>query len=77
MVQLQHIDACLDTLTNELCQVNTRVNCITQRQARLGGFVASPSPSPEVSTNEDGADGNGDEDEDASFSSDDEMTTSQ
>ena len=74
MAQLQHMDAGLDTFTNELCQVNTRVGRIARRQACLGGFTASPSPSPEALANEDGDDG---DDEDASSSNDDEMTTSQ
>ena len=60
------MDARLDILTNEMSQVTTCVGRITWRQARLGGFVASPSPSPKAS-----------EDEDASSSSDEEMTTSQ
>ena len=78
MVQLQCMDACLDTLTDELCQVNTRVDRIERQQARLGHFTTSPSPSPEASTNKDGEDGDGgDDDKDASASSDDEMTTSQ
>ena len=38
MVQLQHMGARLDTLSDELCQVNTLVGRIAQRQARLGGF---------------------------------------
>ena len=67
------MDAHLDTFSDELCQVNTRVSCIARRQARLGGFVASPSPSPKASTDEDGDDDD-DEDEDASSPSDDEMT---
>ena len=54
--------------------MNTRVSRVARQQARLGGFIASPSPSPEASTDEDGDD---DKDEDASFYSDDEMTTSQ
>ena len=70
IAQFQCMDARLDTLSDELCQVNTRVSRIAWRQARLGGFATSPSPSLEASTNEDG------EDEDASFSSDNEMTTS-
>ena len=45
MAQLQRMDACLNTLNDELCQVNTRVSCIAQRLAHLGGFVESPSPS--------------------------------
>ena len=77
MVQLQHMDACLDTLRDELCQVNTRVGRIAQWQARLGGFVASPSPSPEAFEDKDSdgdSDDDDDKDEDASLPSDDEMT---
>ena len=48
MAQLQHMDAPLDTLTDELCQVNTCVGHIARRQARLGGFVESPSPPHEA-----------------------------
>ena len=51
----------LDYLTDEMCQINTRVNRIACRQARLGGFAPSPSPSPEASTDED--DDAGDDDE--------------
>ena len=82
MTQLRHVDAHLDTLSDELCQVNTRASCNARRQARLGDFVASPSPSPEASKDEDddgdsGSDDDATIDEDASSSSDDEMTTSQ
>ena len=49
MVQLQRMNALLDTLSDELCQVNTHVDRITRWLARLGGFVESPSPSPEAS----------------------------
>ena len=79
MTQLRHVDAHLDTLSDELCQVNTRASCIARQQARLGDFMASPSPSPEASEDEDN-DGNfddeddDDKDEDASSPSDDEMT---
>ena len=72
MVQLQRMDTRLDTLTDELCQVNTHVGCIARRQACLGHFAASPSSSLEALANEDG-----DGDEDASSSSDNEMATSQ
>ena len=75
------MDARLDTLSDELCQVNTCVGRIARWQAHLGGFVESPSPSLEASEDKDnGGDFNGDdanEDEDASFSSDGEMTASQ
>ena len=53
IVQLQRMDARLDTLSDELCQVNTHVGRIARRQARLGGFTASPSLSPEASEDED------------------------
>ena len=78
MAQFQRMDARLDTLTNELCQVNTCVSCIARRQARLGGFAASPSPSPKALADEDSDDdGDGDgDDDDTSSSSDDEITTS-
>ena len=43
--------------------MNTHIGHIARRQARLSGFVASPSPSPEASEDEDAADGD-DDDED-------------
>ena len=70
------MDACLDTFTNELCQVNTRVGCIARWQARLGGFVESPSPPSEAFEDDDDSDDNDDaEDGDVSSSSADEMST--
>ena len=66
---------CHDYLTDEMCQMNTRVGRIACRQAHLGSFASSPSPSPEASTDED--DVVGDDEDDASSSGDDEMTTSQ
>ena len=64
------MDACLDTLTTELYQMNTHVGCIARRHARLGGFVESPSPSPEASEDDD----DDDEDGDVSSSSAGEMS---
>ena len=77
MAQLQHIDAHLDTLSDELCQVNTRVSHIARWQACLGGFVESPSPSLEASKdNDDDSDNDDDaEDGDSSSPSDDEIST--
>ena len=78
MAQLVCMDACLDTLSDELCQVNTRVDRTAWWQARLGGFVQSPSPSPEASKDDDDngdTDGEDVEDDDASSFSDDEMIT--
>ena len=77
------MDARLDTLSDNLCQVNTLVSCITRQQARICGFVTSPSPSPSPQAFEDEDDDDGsnddddeDEDEDASSSRDEEMTAS-
>ena len=71
MVYLMRMDACLDTLSDELCQVNTRVGCIARRQAAMGGFTAT-SPSPLTSENEDN---DGDGYDDASSSSTDKIST--
>ena len=65
----------LDYLTNEMCQMNTRVGRIAHRQARLGGFAPSPSPFLEALTDVD--DDIGKDEDDASSFGDDKMTTSQ
>ena len=71
MAQLQCMDARLDTLSDELCQVNTRVSRIAKWQARLGGFVKSPSPLLEASNDDDDSDDDDDdEDGDASLPND-------
>ena len=72
MAQLEHMDARLDTLATELYQVNTRVSCIAQQQARMDVFIAFPSPSssPQAVEDKDDDDGSGDDD-------DEEMTASQ
>ena len=81
MTQLQCMDARLDTLSDELCQVNSCVGCIAQRQTVMGGFVASPSPTLEVFEDEDEDDdddattSDDKDDRDASSSSADEMST--
>ena len=76
------MDAHLNILSDKFCQVNARVSCIARRQARLGGFLESPSPLPEASEddeasedNDDFDDDDDDEDGDASSSSIDEMFT--
>ena len=53
MAQIQCMDTHLDTLSNELCQVNTCVSHIARRQLVMGGFVASPPPTLEDSEDED------------------------
>ena len=62
MTQLVRMDARLDTLSDELCQVNTRVGRITRRQAVIGGFIVASSPSSEASEDEsDNGSGNADD----------------
>ena len=74
------MDARLDTLNDELCLVNTRVSRIAWQQARLGGYIESPSPSLQASDDEDEdddgdfGDDDDDGDQDSSSSSDEEMT---
>ena len=65
MAQLQCMDARLDTLNDELCQVNTRVGRITRWQVVMGGFApkASPPPPLVVFDSEDEDDDNGDDDD--------------
>ena len=46
LTQFVRMDARLDTLSDELCLVNTRFGRITQRQAVMGGFTVAFSPSP-------------------------------
>ena len=66
--------SCLDHLSDEICKMNTRIDCIACCQSRLGGFA--PSPSPEHAEESASSD-DGDDDDDASdFESNDEMTTS-
>ena len=80
---MQHLDACLDTFSMKLYQVNVRVGRIARRQASMGGFApkATPSPpSPVASDSEDDDDDDGDDDDasddaDGDASSTDEMFT--
>ena len=71
--QLERMDARLDTLSDELCQVNSRVGHIARQQVQMGGFVPFPSPSPKA-FDEDDTD---DKDKDANSYNNDEMTGSQ
>ena len=83
MVQLQRMDARLDTLFMELYQVNIRVGRISRWQASMGGFApeATPSPPPPVASDfEDEDDDHGDDDDasddaDGDASSTDEIST--
>ena len=78
------MDACLDTLSTELYQVNVRIGRIARRQAILGGFApeATPSPPPPMTSDsedevddDDGDDDDASDDDDGDASSIDEMST--
>ena len=78
------MDACLDTLSTELYQVNVRVGCIARRQVTMGGFALEPTPSPphpiafDSDANDDDDDDGDDDnasDDDGDTSSTDEMST--
>ena len=78
MAQFMCMDASLNTLSDKLCQVNTRVGCIARRQALMGGFIVASSPSPPTSKDksDDGSSSDdADEDDGASSPSDDKMST--
>ena len=67
-------DSHLDYLSDEMCQMNTRIGCIAHRQSRLSGFTP-PTPEP---TKESSSDGGDDDDDGASCSeTDDKMIASQ
>ena len=83
MAQLQCMDACLDTLSLELYQVNVCVGHIVRRQASMGKFApeATPSPPPlmafdsEDEDDDDGDDDDASDDSNEDASSTDEMST--
>ena len=78
MAQLVGMDARLDTLTDELCLVNTRVGRITRQKVVMRGFTVASSPSPPASEDEsddDSSSDDADEDDDDGSPSDDEMST--
>ena len=64
MVQLQDMDARLDTLSMELYQVNVHVGRIARRQAAMGGFAPEPTPSPPHPVASDSEDDDDDDDDD-------------
>ena len=75
MAQLAHMDARLDTFSDLLCQANTCVGHIAQRQAVMGGFIVASSPSLQASEDE-SDDGSGSDNADKDGSpSDDEIST--
>ena len=77
MVQLQCMDAPLDTLSTELYKVNVRVSRIARRQVTMGGFTPEPTPSPPhpvASDSDDDGDDDDTSDDDGDASSTDEMS---
>ena len=70
-----HFSGHLDYLSDEMCQMNTRIGCIACRQSRLGGFLPSLDHDP----SKESSNGGDDDGDDASSSNydDDEMTFSQ
>ena len=78
MVQLQRMDARLDTLSTELYQVNVCVDRIARRQATMGGFAPEPTPSPPhlVAFDSDAKDDDDDDGDDDDASNDDEDASS-
>ena len=80
MAQLQCMDACLDTLSDELCQVNTCVGRIAQRQAKMGGYTMPSTPvapvdESDADDDDDDADSDDKDDGDVRSPSDDKMST--
>ena len=73
MAQLMRMDTRLDSLNNELCQVNTRVGRIARRQAMMGGYTVASSPEASEDESDDGS-GSDNADKDGS-PSDDEIST--
>ena len=67
-VQLQRMDACLDTLSTELYQVNIHVSHIARRQLTMGSFAPEPTSSPlhPVASDSDAEDDDDDDDDDDS-----------
>ena len=82
MMQLQRMDARLDTLFMELYQVNIHVCRIAQRQASMGGFAPKATPSPpslvafeSEDDDDDGDDDDASNDADGDVSSTNKMST--
>ena len=75
MVQLQRMDALLDTLSTKLYQVNVRVDRIARRQASMGGFAPETTPSPPSPVASDSEDDDASNDADRDASSTDETST--
>ena len=75
MVQLQCLDAHLDTLPTELYQVNVCVGRSARQQATMGGFALEATSSPPFVISDSDDDDASENDDDRDSSSTDEMST--
>ena len=77
-MQLQRMDARLDTLSTELYQVNVCVDRIARRQATMGDFAPKRTPSPPhpVASDSNAKDDDDDDGDDDDASDDDGDTSS-
>ena len=75
MAQLVRMDARLDTLSNELCQVNIRVDRIAQRQVVMHGYTVTSFLEASEDQSDDSNSVDDTEDDDDGSASDDEMST--
>ena len=75
MVQLQCLDAHLDTLPTELYQVNVCVSRSARQQATMGGFALEATSSPPFVISDSDDDDASENDDDRDSSSTDEMST--
>ena len=75
MVQLQCLDAHLDTLPTELYQVNVCVGHSARQQATMGGFALEATSSPPFVIFDSDDDDASENDDDRDSSSTDEMST--
>ena len=75
MVQLQRMDAHLDTLSTQMYQVNVYVGHIARRQATMDGFAPDATPSPPSVDSNSNDDDAFEDDDDGDASSTNEMFT--
>ena len=71
-MQLQCMDARFNTLTNELCQVNTHVGLIARRHVEMGGYTVASLPVASMDKSDGSGNANDAEDDDDATASDDE-----
>ena len=70
MAQFQRMDARLNTLSDELCQVNTLVGRISQRQVEMGSYTMTFTPVAFVNESDESDSVDNTDDDDATASDD-------